>query len=117
MAGSSSITLFRSEDATVLLQFQARQAAKMLVANLTAGTLRLVMTAYPSETSVLTITPAAAVSGCTLLLTFPVDGKAQLVIPAAFWAGKTDRTFEIKAYLDTPSGTQRLGEQLIDLTE
>lgn len=117
MAGSSSITLFRSEGATIALQFQARQAAKMLLADLSAGTLRLLLTPYPSQTPILTITPAAVVSGCTLSITIPAEGRAQLVIPLAFWAGLAARRFTLEAFLDTPSGTQRLGEQTIDLTE
>ncbi len=117
MAGSSSITLFRSEDATIAMQFQAREAAQVLAADLSSGTLRLVMRVFPRAAVILTLTPAAPVSGCVLSLTFPIVGQASLFIPLAFWSGRPDPVYELEAFLDTPAGTRRLGDHLITLAE
>lgn len=117
MAGSSSITLFRSEDATITMQFQARQAAQTLYADLTSGTLRLLLKPYPDETPFLTLTPSAPVSGCILSLTVPEEGMASLFVPLAFLASRTEPQIGFEAFLDSPSGTQRLGEHIVDVTE
>lgn len=117
MAGSSAITLFRSELSTIDLAFQARQAARTLALDLSTGTLRVQLRTYPSETTLIEVTPAGAVSGCTLVIVNAAAGLARLTIPSAFWTANTGRRFSAEAYFDTPSGTQRLGEQTFDVTD
>lgn len=117
MAGSSAITLHRSEDATILLQFQARQAAKTYAADLTAGELTVGVATYPTQLSVVSLQPDEPVLGCSLALVDPTQGAAELFLPKSLWAGQPNRRFVVTATLDSGATVQRLGTQIFDLTD
>ncbi|MDQ0475016.1 hypothetical protein [Labrys wisconsinensis] len=116
MAGPSTITLFRSDDATINISIQAKQAARIADADLTGVRVRLKMRAYPDTgTPVLDITTTTPASACTLVIV--TNGLCRLTIPRAFWAEEPGRRFSIECFLETPSTVQRVGEVLIDVTE
>lgn len=115
MAGASSITLRRSDDATIALQFQAQQAAQTLITDLTTGKLTLEITAYPAKQPILSISPDDLSSGCSLTVTDGDEGRASLFIPAGFWG--TASRYLVEAWFASPSGRQRFGDHLIEITE
>ena len=122
MAGSSRVTLFRSDDSTIDMDFLGKQAARTLAAQLDVGTLQLRLFGDPGDQLYLTISAVglavATVSGCTLNAIDAPNGKARLYIPATFWTGKTQSRFRVEAtFIDTDAVPNRFGSQTFDVTE
>lgn len=117
MAGSSALTIHRSEDATVLLQFQTRLAARTFPADLSDGVFSVQITAYPTEQTVLSLSADDVRVGASLTVTDPSSGRAVLFVAKEVWGDTRSSRCLVRGTLSIGGSSHRLGEQIIELTD
>jgi hypothetical protein len=119
MSFSSKVTLFRTEDATVNIRIQGRQAAQVQDALLVADgvSVQLEMRAYPEAGApIFEIETPNFTAGAPNFWVVE-DGLCRLTLPQSFWDDKPWRRFSMEVWTQTPTARQRCGTVLIDTTD